>query len=68
MGVDVDEERQHDTARHCDLSRVAEVDGAGGGDLGDRALFDKDVGDREAVEVERADRRRQRAAEHARLA
>ena len=54
MGVDVDEERQHDAPRQCDFRRVAEVDGAGGRDLRDCALVDEDVDDREAVKVERA--------------
>ena len=66
VGVDVDEERQHDAPGHCDFRRVAEIDGAGRDDLRDRALVDEDVDDREAVEVDRSHGRRQRAAEHAR--
>ncbi len=46
---------------------VAEVDGASGGDLRDRALVDEDVDNGEAVKVERRHGLRQHAAEHARL-
>ena len=53
MGVGVDEKRQHDAPRQCDLRRVAEVDGAGRSDLRDCALVDENVDDREAVKVER---------------
>ena len=66
MGVDVDEQRQHDAPRHCGFRRVAEVADASWGDFGDRALVNEDVDDGEAVKVERRDGLGQHAAKDAR--
>ena len=55
MSVNVDEQRQHDAARHCDFWRVAEVDGACRRDLRDATLVNENVDDRETVKVERRD-------------
>ena len=65
VGVGVDEERQHDAPGHRDFRRVAEVERAGGADLGDRALIDENVDDREAVKVERSEWLWERSPEHA---